>query len=189
MQRHHAAALCTCPLLLFFQQELFRTNGFDSKSVFDQADLVSQPVPFVYSSDSQARKRDAFRTETNAAAEGTIPNVAPAAIGRLVLFLSPASRAGVLFPEMCIAYRAIHPTGCQHDHRYFHFPSRSSAILFPPDDAKQSSALPGLLCAGHRDRFRDASRSGRRYPSNRFPACIHASDQWWQARWHTVRCA
>ena len=114
MQGNNAATVCACPFLFFFKQESFCANRFDSKSVLDQTDLISQPVPFVNVLDAGAGKRFTFRTKINPAAESAIPNLTFHAIGRLAVFLPPASRASPLFPEMRITGRAIQPTRRQH---------------------------------------------------------------------------
>jgi hypothetical protein len=56
MQRNYSVTLCTRPFLFFFQQELFRTDGLDSKPVFDQTDMISQPVSFIDLFDWRAGK-------------------------------------------------------------------------------------------------------------------------------------
>ena len=36
-----------CPFLFVFQKELLCTNPLDPNSIFDQTDVISQPVPFI----------------------------------------------------------------------------------------------------------------------------------------------
>jgi hypothetical protein len=116
MQRDHASTIQTSPLLFFFQKKLFRSNGFDSNCILDQADLISHSISLIHPFDQAARKRLAFKTKINPALDRAISDLASPAIGRLTLFHSPAARAGSLFSEMCIADRTIHPA--RRKHRY-----------------------------------------------------------------------
>jgi hypothetical protein len=57
MQANYSSALCASPFLIFFQQKPGYADGFDPHTVFDQADSISQPVPFVDMLDGGAGKR------------------------------------------------------------------------------------------------------------------------------------
>jgi hypothetical protein len=57
MQANYSSALCASPFLIFFQQKPGYADGFDPHTVFDQADSISQPVPFVDMLDGDAGKR------------------------------------------------------------------------------------------------------------------------------------
>jgi hypothetical protein len=62
MQADQSSTRRTCPFLLFFQLKLICTSGFDSNGVFDQADLIPLPVPFIDLLDAGAGKGEAFGT-------------------------------------------------------------------------------------------------------------------------------
>ena len=113
MQGDDTSALTTCPFFPFFQQMLFRPDCLDSETVFDQADLISLPVTLVESFDGRTGKGWTFEAKINATAGSTISYVAFPAMVRLALLLSSASLASLLFLQMHITYRAIHPARSQ----------------------------------------------------------------------------
>jgi hypothetical protein len=47
VQANDTSTLRASPFLMFFQQKLGYAEGFDPHSIFDQADVISQPVSFV----------------------------------------------------------------------------------------------------------------------------------------------
>jgi hypothetical protein len=114
MQADDSSTMRAGPFLIFFEQKSFYTHGLNANSVFDQTDMVSQPVPFIDLLDIATGKRCTFKTKINLAAEGAISYLAPPAVGGLAIFLPPAALASSLFPEMCITHRTIHATRCQH---------------------------------------------------------------------------
>ena len=120
MQADGSSAIRAGPFLIFFKQKLFCACGLNMRSIFDQADMVSQPVPFIDLFDVGAGKRGTFKAKTNLAADGTISYPAPSAIGRLAVFLASAALASPLFPEMRITHGTIHAAGCEHACRNCH---------------------------------------------------------------------
>jgi hypothetical protein len=106
----------TSPLLFFFHEKLFCTNGFDSNCILDQADLIPPSIPLIHSLDKGAGKRCAFKTKINLSVERAISDLAPSAIIGLTVFGSSAAWADSLFSEMCVTDRAIHPA--RRKHRY-----------------------------------------------------------------------
>ena len=136
MHTNHSSTSRACPVLFIFPQKLFCSNIFDSKSVFNQIYMISEPVTLIDLLNTGAGKRRTLRAKINSEADDAISYLASSAIRGLAFCLSPAAWTRLLFPEMRVTDCAIdsagrkHKGGCFCVHGYVVIDSAETFILF-----------------------------------------------------------